>query len=144
MTDDTLRFTEGRGTPTGHSVIGEIPDPDCLSGTHGNFGNASPFLPTNPNSPLSILAARKAIEAQFPDAVFDGSWNDAGGIPVEVVGVGYFDPAHGQVGRAPNNIEIHPILSITFSAQQEPTPSILGQSAISQTRIVLQRNNDSN
>jgi hypothetical protein len=36
-----------------------------------------------------------------------------------VVGVGYFDPAHGQVGRAPNNIEIHPILSISFSEQTE-------------------------
>ena len=119
LTDDTLRFTQGRGTPTGHSFIGEVPDPDCLSGAHGNFGNASPFLPANPTSPLSIRGARNAMNAQFPDAVFDGSWNDGGGTPVEVVGVGYFDPAHGQVGRAPNNIEIHPILSITFSEQQE-------------------------
>jgi hypothetical protein len=119
LTDDTLRFTQGRGVATDHSFIGEIPDPDCLSGAHGNFGNSSPFLPANPNSPLSIRGARKAIEAQFPDAVFDGSWNDGGGIPVEVIGVGYFDPAHGQVGRAPNNIEIHPILSISFSGEPE-------------------------
>src|SRR5947208_1737976 len=54
-----------------------------------------------------------------PDEVFDGGWNDAGGIPVEIIGVGYFDPPHGQVGRAPNNLEIHPILSITFPEQSE-------------------------
>jgi hypothetical protein len=124
LTDDTLRFTEGRGTPTGHSVIGEIPDPDCLSGAHGNFGNSSPFLPANPTSTLSMRGARNAMNTQFPDAVFDGSWNDGGGIPVEVIGVGYFDPAHGQVGRAPNNIEIHPILSITFSGQQEDVANV--------------------
>jgi len=121
LTDDTLRFTQSRGAPTGHSFIGEIPDPDCLSGAHGDFGTSSPFLPNNPNSHLSIKGARSALESQFPNAVFDGGWNDGGGIPVEVVGVGYFDPAHGQVGRAPNNIEIHPILSISFSEQPENT-----------------------
>ncbi|MGB8725514.1 MAG: hypothetical protein WCD15_22360 [Terriglobales bacterium] len=72
LTDDTLRFTQSRGKPTGHSFIGEIPDPDCLSGAHGEFGNSSPFLPANPNSHLSIRGARSAIEAQFPNAVFDG------------------------------------------------------------------------
>jgi hypothetical protein len=119
LTDDTLKFTQSRGTPTGHSFIGEIPDPDCLSGAHEDFGSSSPFLPNNPNSHLSIRVARGALKAQFPNAVLDGGWNDGGGIPVEVVGVGYFDPAHGQVGRAPNNIEIHPILSISFSEQRE-------------------------
>ena len=119
LTDDTLKFTQSRGAPTFHSFIGEIPDPDCLSGAHGDFGSSSPFLPNIPNSHLSIRGARSAIEAQFPNAVLDGTWNDGGGIPVEVIGVGYFDPAHGQVGRAPNNIEIHPILSISFSGQLE-------------------------
>jgi hypothetical protein len=124
LTDDTLSFTQGRGKPTGHSFIGEIPDPDCLSGAHGNFGNSSPFLPSNPTSALTIKGARSAMNAQFPDAVFDGSWNDGRSIPVEVTGVGYFDPAHGQVGRAPNNIEIHPILSVSFSGQQEDVANL--------------------
>lgn len=32
---------------------------------------------------------------------------------VEVVGVGFFDFDHGQIGRAPNNLELHPVLSLT-------------------------------
>ena len=129
LTDDTLRFTQSRGAPTGHSFIGEIPDPDCLSGAHGDFGSSSPFLPNNPTSRLSIRGARSALEAQFPNAVLDGGWNEGGGIPVEVVGVGYFDPAHGQVGRAPNNIEIHPILSISFSEQREDAVHVASPNA---------------
>ncbi len=119
LTDDTLKYTQPHKKPTGHSLIGEIPDPDCLSGAHGDFGGSSPFLPASSDAQLSIRGARRAIEAQFPDAVFDGGWNDAGGIPVEIIGVSYFDPPHGQVGRAPNNLEIHPILSITFPEQSE-------------------------
>jgi len=119
LTDDTLKYTQPHKKPTGHSLIGEIPDPDCLSGAHGDFGGSSPFLPASSGAQLSIRGARRAIEAQFPDAVFDGGWNDAGGIPVEIIGVSYFDPPHGQVGRAPNNLEIHPILSITFPEQSE-------------------------
>ena len=29
-------------------------------------------------------------------------------------GVGFFDRDHGQTGAAPNNIELHPVLSIRF------------------------------
>jgi hypothetical protein len=119
LTDDTLEYTGGRQKPSGHSFVGEVPDPDCLAGAHGNFGTTSPFLPVSGSTSLSIRGARQALEAQFPEAAFDGTWNDAGGIPVEVVGVGYFDFPHGQVGRAPNNIEIHPILSISFSNHNE-------------------------
>jgi hypothetical protein len=35
-------------------------------------------------------------------------------IPVTVTGVGFFDPIHGQEGVAPNGIELHPILDISF------------------------------
>ena len=37
------------------------------------------------------------------------------GASAAIVGVGFFDSDHGQTGVAPNAIEIHPILSITFS-----------------------------
>jgi hypothetical protein len=116
LTDDTLNYTQGgtKNRPTGHSFVGEIPDPQCLKGATGEFGDQSPFLPADGSAQLSIANARSELEAQFPNAATDGSWNDGGGIPVEIIGVGYFDFAHGQVGRAPNNIEIHPILSIAF------------------------------
>ena len=64
--------------------------------------------------PLDIRKARRALEQQTPNADVNGGWNDMGGILVEIVGVGFFDRAHGQTGRAPNNLEIHPILSVSF------------------------------
>jgi hypothetical protein len=36
-------------------------------------------------------------------------------IPVTVTGIGFFDPIHGQEGVAPNGVELHPILEITFN-----------------------------
>jgi hypothetical protein len=33
---------------------------------------------------------------------------------VNVVGIGFFDFNHGQTGRAPNDIELHPVLDIQF------------------------------
>ena len=35
-------------------------------------------------------------------------------IPVTVTGVAFFDKLHGQEGVAPNGIELHPILNISF------------------------------
>lgn len=112
LTDDTLDFTQGK-TATGHSVIGEIPDPNCLSGSHDEFGTSSPFLSIGDGS-TGISAARAQLENQFPNADLSGGWNDAGGMMVEIVGVTFFDPPHGQTGRAPNSLEIHPIVSIKF------------------------------
>jgi hypothetical protein len=33
---------------------------------------------------------------------------------VRVTGIGFFDFIHGQAGVAPNGIELHPVLGITF------------------------------
>jgi len=33
-----------------------------------------------------------------------------------VTGVAFIDPPHGQTGKAPNNIEFHPILDIHFAS----------------------------
>jgi hypothetical protein len=34
-------------------------------------------------------------------------------IPVTIIGIGFFDSHHGQIGMAGNGREIHPVLSIT-------------------------------
>jgi hypothetical protein len=113
LTDDTENFTPAHGKPTGHSLIGEIPSPDCLSGSTGEFGSQSPFIKVAGTS-LGIAVARSQLNDAFPNADLTGGWNDAAGARVEIVGVQFFDRAHGQVSRAPNNLEIHPIVSITF------------------------------
>jgi len=36
---------------------------------------------------------------------------------ITVTGIGFFDKIHGQEGVAPNGIELHPLLSITYKAE---------------------------
>lgn len=109
IADDTLNFTRGGpAPPSGHSFVAEIPDPNCVVGAQGLSSAQSPFID-------GIRNARSKLEAQFPNIDTSGKFNDSGGIPVLIVGVGFFDFKHGQVGRAPNNIEIHPVIDIVFN-----------------------------
>ena len=120
LTDDTLKYTDETAhppiPPTGHSFIGEVPDPSCFSGSDGSFGSQTPFAD-------GIISARQTMDHRFPNADQSGKWNDGAGAPVEITGIGFFDRPHGQLGRAPNNIEIHPILSIRFLDQPNPSTS---------------------
>ena len=76
------------------SMIAEIPDPNC-SGSCAS-GLSSEFA-----------QARAELEAILAEP----NPNDAP-IIVRVTGVGFFDRNHGQVGRAPNIIELHPVLKL--------------------------------
>ena len=79
----------------GRTMITEIPAPACMG-----------------SSPLKaqVQGARAAFDTRFhPEA----SLRQAN-VPVTVTGVGFFDFNHGQVGVAPNAIELHPVLSVTF------------------------------
>jgi hypothetical protein len=120
LTDDTLKFTDETAhppiPPTGHSFIGEVPDPSCFSGSDGSFGSQTPFAD-------GITSARQTMDRRFPNADHSGKWNNGADAPVEITGIGFFDRPHGQLGRAPNNIEIHPILSIRFLDQPNPSTS---------------------
>lgn len=127
ITDDTLNFTPARSTASGHSFVAEIPDANCIAGKHGNPSVQSAFI-------AGIQNARGELEAQFQNIDKSGAFNDAGGIPVQIVGIGFFDRPHGQVGRAPNNIEIHPVLDITFN----PAPGTLTLTASPATLAVPQ------
>jgi hypothetical protein len=40
-------------------------------------------------------------------------------VPVEISGVGMFDPSHGQKGAAANDLELHPVLDIVFRDDKE-------------------------
>lgn len=57
-----------------------------------------------------ITGARHAFDSRFqPTSSFQHL-----NVPVTITGVGFFDFIHGQTGVAPNGIELHPVLSITF------------------------------
>jgi len=80
----------------GSTMIAEIPSPACVTG--------GPFRP-------GIASARAAFDARL-HAVPRFQRIDAA---VTVTGVGFFDSVHGQLGVAPNGIELHPVLDIVFS-----------------------------
>jgi hypothetical protein len=91
---------------TGRTFIAEIPNPVCV-------GSASAFHD-------AIRDARAAFDHQFTAS---GSFQTAN-IPVHLTGVGYFDFAHGQKGSAPNQFEVHPVLSIDFPGAPEAAPAV--------------------
>lgn len=80
---------------TGHKMIAEIPDPQCVSN----------------NSPIKaqIQTARAYIDQKIQVTHQVQKVN----IPVTVAGIGFFDMPHAQ-GAAANGIELHPVLNINF------------------------------
>jgi hypothetical protein len=118
VTDDTHQFTDHQGNNMGHSLVAEIPDPGCLEGKNHNFPGSTPFA-------AAISAARTLMDTRFPNALKDGSFNPVN-LPVEITAVGFFDRPHGQIGRAPNNIELHPILRLCFLDTPAPQCSTPG------------------
>lgn len=92
--DYHLVFSDGINT-----FIGEIPNPVCAAASSSAYVN-------------QYITARNFIDTYIPKAS-----NSNVNIPdVEVTGVAFIDPPHGQTGKAPNNIELHPILKINFSS----------------------------
>ena len=80
----------------GNTFIAEIPFPACV-------GGSSPFA-------SAIANARAEFDDQFTATTSFQTTN----VPVRLAGVGMFDFLHGQTGVAPNGIELHPVLEITF------------------------------
>src|SRR5258708_37569863 len=80
----------------GRSMIGEIPGPGCI-------GPGSPFA-------AGIAHGRAQFDAMFTATTTFQNAN----VPVQITGVGFFDHFEGQEGIAPNGIELHPIIDISF------------------------------
>ena len=80
----------------GNTMIAEIPAPHCVG--------SSPLL-------AGVTNARRQFDAKYNASSSFQTVN----IPVRVQGVGMFDFAHGQTGAAPNQIELHPVISIIFN-----------------------------
>jgi len=80
----------------GHTMVAEIPSPHCVD-------DSSPFA-------SQIAAARAKFDSQFTAT---SSFQTAN-VPVQITGVGFFDFFHNQHGAAPNVIELHPVLDISF------------------------------
>jgi len=101
--------------PAGHTMVTEIPSPAC-------DGSSGPF-------DALVAAVRARFDNRFTATDFFQTVN----VPVQMTGVGFFDFLHGQTGVAPNGIELHPILNITFTTAStnvvtaSANPSVFGQ-----------------
>ncbi len=91
---------------SGNTMISEIPAPSCV-------GAGSPLLP-------GITNARAQMDAKYTVTTSFTTVN----VPVTITGIGFFDFLHGQTGVAPNGIEIHPVLNITFGGGGNPSFSM--------------------
>jgi hypothetical protein len=90
----------------GNTMIAESPSPSCATG--------SLVL-------KQIESVRAAILARFP-SIPSGAIPNVG---VTLTGVGFFDLLHGQTGVAPNGIELHPLLSVSFTGAPRVPPARL-------------------
>jgi hypothetical protein len=117
ITDDLLLFSQGQQVFP-HGVIAEIVDPGCVAGRDDQVPFPSTFQ-------TQLEAVQTKFVHQFGATIqTDGRWNEADGIPVRITAVGFFDRAHGQTGRAPNGLELHPVLDIEFNpAGSTPFPT---------------------
>ncbi len=76
------------------TMVGEIPDPYCASVQQSAyFAN---FTKARKDFKNTLLATEQADTSVYI-----------------ITGVAFYDKVHGQLGAAPNAVEIHPILSIS-------------------------------
>ena len=118
ITDPPGQFSHDDAAPNGRSMVVELPNPDCLRGKSGK-GPATSILAQ------SMAEARASFEEQVHGI---SGTNITKSIPVTVTGVGFFDRAHGQTGRATERaeadgrkvvFELHPVTEITFDNPTE-------------------------
>jgi hypothetical protein len=81
----------------GRTIIVEIPSPNCV-------GAGSPFG-------SGIANARRQFDAKFTATTSFKTTSTA----VTLRGIGFWDFLHGQTGAAPNGLEVHPVLNISFT-----------------------------
>ncbi|HEX2060775.1 MAG TPA: hypothetical protein VHK90_08535 [Thermoanaerobaculia bacterium] len=92
---------------SGRTMIVELPASNCV-------GAGSPFGP-------GIARARSQFDARFTATTSMKTTST----PVTIKGIGFWDYIHGQTGVAPNGIEVHPVLDITFGTTAASSPDVL-------------------
>lgn len=97
---------------SGRTMIVELPASNCV-------GAGSPFGP-------GIARARQQFDARFTATTSFKTTST----PVTIKGVGFWDYIHGQTGVAPNGIEVHPVLDITFGTAMTSGPEVLSEEPV--------------
>jgi hypothetical protein len=108
----------------GDTIIAEIPNPGDIT-TPSYFADQittartafdSQFqISEDISAPTPPAAPAPAAESQFQQPAAEPQFQQAA-VPVTLTGIGYFDFNHGQLGVAPNAIELHPVINIVFGS----------------------------
>jgi hypothetical protein len=97
--DEDIHIVIADRTDPTKTMIVEIPSAHCVEKTPEPFRS-------------EIIAARKAFLTKMRvKAAFTTLPKP---LPIEVIGVGFFDKLHGQTGVAPNAGELHPVLRVRW------------------------------
>jgi len=106
----------------GNTMITEIPDPTTLD-PQSRFSNPisltrSTFTDRFQQQLITLASARNLLlhAAASLGASIQPPMINHVSTPISLSGIGFFDVLHGQTGVAPNGIEIHPVLSISFES----------------------------
>ncbi|MHB8641558.1 MAG: hypothetical protein ACYDA3_01535 [Gaiellaceae bacterium] len=83
---------------SGKTMIAEFPDPSCTLGAKATLRT-------------KMQTARIAVVTACGFAPNSGYHHISG--TATITGVGFFDFSHHQTGRAPNDIELHPVLKFS-------------------------------
>ncbi|HVR40523.1 MAG TPA: hypothetical protein VMU84_15615, partial [Thermoanaerobaculia bacterium] len=101
----------------GRTMIIELPSINCV-------GGGSPFG-------SGISHARAQFDARFTATTTMKTTST----PVTIKGIGFWDFLHGQTGVAPNGIEVHPVLDITFGSSAAFAPAISSIDDLENTQL---------
>jgi hypothetical protein len=82
----------------GRTMVAEIPDPQCDGAKSSDHA-------------AEYQAARSAL-IHLVGPPEQGQFKSGNSVPITITGVGFFDAVRGQIGGAPNGVELHPVLSI--------------------------------
>lgn len=98
----------------GNTMIGEIPNPGDITPSPSYFATQITGARTAFDAHFNLVEDIGAPSALGAPAPAGASAFRQAGDTVTLTGLGYFDFAHGQNGVAPNAIELHPVIGITF------------------------------
>jgi hypothetical protein len=106
---DSDYHLELKSAINGTTMIAEIPDPGCVSNP------AAKTLITQARNAFNTAVAPNAPTGYYqylnPNPAPINGVPQPPGMRVTLTGPAFFDFIHGQLGVAPNGIEIHPVLS---------------------------------
>jgi hypothetical protein len=128
-TDADYHLALGDPTRRNDTLVAEIPDASCADVCDTRFAKdyansleallADSQIP-RPASVAALNSRRKVLMSvnsaselnAYRQSLAKGYLREPRN--VELVGVGFFDFAHGQIGKAPNTFELHPVLTFKY------------------------------